>query len=101
MVDHSGSSATDRLYPKQIASFFATALVFLITAVSSLSLILKFVLYFPWSMLYILWFVVYLFRETPGTVDEVELNKGNLMEQANLLPPLSLLPLLPLFSDAS
>jgi hypothetical protein len=95
MVDYSGrcdiSSVSDKVYPKQIASFFATALVFLIIAVSSLSLVLKFVLYFPWSMLYIIWLVVYLFREAPGTVDEVELNESNVMQLVNLLP---LLPLL-------
>jgi hypothetical protein len=77
MVDHSGSSATDRLYPKQIASFFAIALVFLITTFSSLSLVLPFVLYFPWSLLYVSWFVVDLFKEIPGPVDEVELNEDN------------------------
>jgi hypothetical protein len=53
------------VHPMQISSIIGIAFLLSVTTLSLLSLVLKFVLLFPWSIYYSFWLVIYLFKGTP------------------------------------
>jgi hypothetical protein len=59
------SHVADMVHPKQMSSIVAIAFLLLVTTLSLLSLVLKFVTLFPWSMYYSFWLAIYLFKNTP------------------------------------